>query len=206
MCLGFNTRDGRADLSLPDHTKTPISIPVYIIAPYFQYNSQRGRKTFRTREEHPVSENSSIGSLLENLFSSVVVAETGLSRSSRQDAMRSALAHDSAEDSVVYVPTFRGRFFVVPRKTTFQEIFAGARWPRDGPLPFEDARETPRVRDFEVDGVELGCGWFVEVWVIPKEQWEMQCVSRSCSLTWMCADSVHSCQFMDSGLGHLGTV
>ena len=56
-------------------------------------------------------------------------------------------------------------FFVVPRKTTSQEVFAGARWPRDDPLPFRDVRPTPRIRDFEVDGVELGL-----LRVIPKDK------------------------------------
>jgi hypothetical protein len=84
---------------------------------------------------------------------SVAAAERGTSSSSKQELLRSALTHDTPHSSIVYVPTFRGRLLIVPRKTTFKEIFAGARWPRDGPLAFEDARETPRIRDFEVDGV-----------------------------------------------------
>lgn len=68
MCLGFDTNDGRADLSLPDPNRTPISIPVYMDAPYFQYKPQQGNKVFRTREEHSVSDyDTIIGSLLEGL-------------------------------------------------------------------------------------------------------------------------------------------
>jgi hypothetical protein len=175
MCLAFDTPNGRANLSLPDPNKTPISIPVYIIAPYFQPNSQQRSQTFRRREEHPVSENDTIESLLQGLFFSVEMAENrNVSSSIRQDTIRSAVAHESPEKSIVYIGTTRGRFLVVPRETTFKQIISGARWPRDGPLPFEDARETPRIRDFEVDGVELGFGWFIEVWVVPKDQWEFQ--------------------------------
>jgi hypothetical protein len=171
LCLAFDTDNERADLSFPDPNKTPIVIPVYIVAPYFHL---RGNKAFRVREEQPVSENDTIESLLQGLFMSVAAAERGTSSSSKQELLRSALTHDSPHSSIVYVQTFRGRFLIVPRKTTFKEIFAGARWPRDGPLAFEDARETPRIRDFEVDGVCLGQGWFVEVWVVPKDEWTFQ--------------------------------
>jgi hypothetical protein len=172
MCLAFDTPDDRADASLPDPNKTPIIIPVYIIAPYF--HTGRGSKSFRTREEHPVSENDTIESVLQGLFMSVARVQGNMSSSSRQGVILSATAHDSPEQSIVYVPTFRGRFLVVSRNTPFRDIIAGARWPRDGPLPFEDARDTPRIRDFEVDGVELGFGWFIEVYVIPKDMWKMQ--------------------------------
>ena len=175
MCLAFDTPSKRANLSLPDPNKTPIVIPVYISAPYFQPNPQR--KGFRTREEDPVSEYDTIGSLLEGLFMSVLTAERNTSSSARLDASRSAIVHESDHTSVVHVMTHRGRFLIIPRSTTFKDILAGARWPRDGPLPFEDGRITPRIRDFEVDGVELGFGWSIEVWVVPKDKWMEQRVS-----------------------------
>jgi hypothetical protein len=174
MCLGFDTGNGRANLSLVDPTMTPIAIPVYIVAPYFHGDPGRGNKFFRHREEHPVSENDTIESLLGGLFVSVAMAERTTFSSYEQETLRSVAAHSSPSSSVVYIQTFRGRFLIVPRETTFKELFAGARWPRDGPLAFEDARETPRKRDFEVDGVVLGHGWFIEVWVIPKDKWKLQ--------------------------------
>lgn len=133
MCLRFNTPDGRADLSLPDPNKTPILIPIYIIAPYFKYNSQPGSKSFRSRQDQPISEDDTIESVLENPFSSVVIDEMNMSWATRRDLARSALAHDSVEDSIVYVPTFRGPFFIVPCKATFKKIIAGASWHRNGP-------------------------------------------------------------------------
>jgi hypothetical protein len=171
MCLAFDTDSERANLSLPDPNKTPIVIPIYIVAPYFH---KRGTQAFRVREEHPVSEKDTIESFLQGLFLSVAAAERDTSSSSKQELLRSAVVHDSPQSSIVYVTTFRGRFLIVPRETTFEEIFAGSTWPRDGPLAFEDARETPRIRDFEVDGVTLGQGWFIEIWVIPKDRWKSQ--------------------------------
>ena len=178
MCLAFDTNSGRANLSLPDPNKTPIVVPIYIGAPYFH---KRGTQGFRVREEHPVSEKDTIESVLQGLFLSVAATGSDTSSLSKQELLRSAMVHDSPQSSIVYVTTFRGRFLIIPRETTFEEIFAGARWPRDGPLAFEDARETPRIRDFEVDGVTLGQGWFVEIWVIPKDKWKSQWVYSPCS-------------------------
>src|SRR5262245_25795536 len=108
MCLTFNTEDDHASPS----DKIPISIPVYIIAPYFQTEPYRGPSLFRTREEHPVDERDTIESLLSGLFTSVV-----RDTSSSEEVMTSVLKHESPRESVVLVTTYRGRFLVIPRQT-----------------------------------------------------------------------------------------
>jgi len=68
---------------------------------------------------------------------------------------------------------------------------------------FEDARENARIRDFEVDGVVLGHGWFIEVWVIPKGQVE---AAVSVTLVFPPMETnlmLAKCQSMDEGLGNL---
>jgi len=98
---------------------------------------------FRTREEHPISENNTVRSLLEGLFLLVANAERNLSSSSGQDIFLSAVIHDLPQSSVVHIVTFCSWLLVIPRETTLKDILTGARWPRDSPLPFEDGRETP---------------------------------------------------------------
>jgi hypothetical protein len=170
MCLTFETANGQANPTLSDPNKTPIKIPVYIVAPYFQAYPEQGNAVFRTREEYPVDERDTIESLLSGFFPSLV--RDGPS-SFAQKVMPSVLNHESPRHSVVLMNTYRGRFLVIPRQTTFKAIFAGARWPRDdGPLAFEDLRKAPRARDFEQDGVELGFGWYVEIFVIPNDKLE----------------------------------
>jgi hypothetical protein len=88
--------------------------------------------------------------------------------------MYSAVIHDSPEDSMVLVHTFRHRFLVIPCQTTLAGVFAGARWPRGGLLPFVDLRRTPRVRDFEEDGVELFEGRFMNLFVVPEDHLHQQ--------------------------------
>jgi hypothetical protein len=167
MCLTFDTADGQVDPTPSD--QTPIKIPVYIVAPYFRAYPEQGDAVFRTREEYPVDERDTIESLLGGLFPSLV--RDGPS-SFAQQVMPSVLKHESPRQSVALVNTYRGRFLVIPRQTTFKAIFAGARWPRDdsGPLAFEDLRKAPRARNFERDGVELGFGWYVEIFVIPNDK------------------------------------
>lgn len=87
-----------------------------------------------------------------------------------RQAMPSALDHESPEDSLVIMPTHRGRLLVIPRKMTFKQVFSMATWPRKGPPPFQDLREVARAREFEVDGIELVQGWHLDVIVIPKDK------------------------------------
>lgn len=171
MCLSFNTDDGGPDLSLTDPNKTPLAIPLYIMAPYFQSGPEPYGTPFETREENPVAEDDTVDSLLNGLFWSLVTYHQKKSPYSfNENACHSAVQHESSQKSVVMVITYRNRFLIIPRTTTFKEIAAGARWPRDSPLPFEDMRRAPRASNHEEDGIHLSWGWFLDIRVIPNDK------------------------------------
>jgi hypothetical protein len=164
-CLAFDTDDGQPHSSLSDPNKTPITIPIYIVAPFFQATLDQGKTAFRGRRDN-VSENDTVASLLNGLFPSAAIGAGRSSAPFIRRAMHSAVRHDSSHETTVLAITHRGRFLVIPRQTTLKEIFAGARWPREGPLAFKDLREASRARDFEDDGVPLGGGWYMEIYVV----------------------------------------
>lgn len=170
-CVSFNTPDGRVDRNLADPNLTPISIPLYITAPFFQIKPEQDRRPYRANMNVATPENATIGSVFGNIFASGAVhGIEGGSHQLRTQIMMSALEHDSADDSTIMLTTSRGRWLVIPRSTTLAEIFAGARWPRDGPLGFRDMRRKPRSSNFEQDGVELSMGCFIELYVIPNNR------------------------------------
>lgn len=176
MSLAFDTDNSQVDSLLLDPNNTPLVLPVCIVAPFFQASRDQGHKPFRYRNEYVVPEGDTVESLLEALFPSLITADTD--RNSPffcNAALQSAWKHNSSRESVVLVHTYRGRCFVIPRKTSLKEIFAGARWPRDSPPPFEDMGNSSGMRNAEeVDGVELCQGWFMEIWVVPCDKLAQQ--------------------------------
>lgn len=118
-------------------------------------------------------ENDTPDSLLgDNLFSSAAVhitASNGSTRDFARKAIRSARDHDDPETSTVILHTTHHRLFVIPRSATLAQIFAGVQWPRYSPFPFQDLRRSPRIRDFEEDGVELCEGCYMNVYVLPND-------------------------------------
>jgi len=172
QCVTFNTPDGQIDRTLANPSRTAIAIPVYIVAPLFKVRENQGREPYRTNSsEGPMSENTTVKSLLGNIFSSAAIHLTAYNGSTRdfcRKAINSSLDHDNPETSTVLLLTSRGRFFVIPRSATLGQVFAGVRWPRDSPSPFQDLRRASRVRDFEEDGVELSEGWYMNLFVLPN--------------------------------------
>jgi hypothetical protein len=172
----FDTPDGQINRTPADSSSTAIAIPVYIVAPSFKVRQDQGREPYRTNSsEGPISENKTVGSLLENLFSSAAIhltAYNGSTRDFSRKAIRQGVDLDDPETSTVILHTSRLRFFVIPRSTALKQIFAGVRWPRDDPIPFEDLRRAPRIRDFEEDGVELVEGWYMEIYVLHNDERE----------------------------------
>ena len=116
----------------------------------------------------PVPENDTLEELLSEVFSRAVMIYT-LDEDSHphEEVEASAIEHDDPNGTIILIRTARGRLLAVPRKATVAEIFAGARWPQDGPMAFTNLCKTPRVRDFEDDGVELGSDSYIELHVIP---------------------------------------
>lgn len=167
MTVFFNTLDFKPDRKLPDPNLTPISIPVTIRAPYY-YPDPNRQTPFSTRQEIPVSEDETIRSFIDGLFTSVAMySHTPVNRKS----MPSAVAHD--RDAVVIMMSSRGRLLKIPRETTIKDVVAGARWPRPSDAPiFKDLRRTPRKRSDEIDGIELMMGWMIEVYVVAKDKLE----------------------------------
>lgn len=141
------------------------------MAPYF--NLSPG-KPFRTKNSDATLETDTIGSVLENLFISVAAALVDNSNGNQGQIMMSAITHDRPADSTVLFNTFGGRILEIPRSATFSQIIEGAKWPRDGPIPFRDLRRKPRARDFERDGVQLTKGSFTELYVVPNDKLDFQ--------------------------------
>jgi len=157
-----------------DPTRTAIAVPVYIIAPLFKVSKDQGREPYRTNNGGgPMSEKDTVHSHLgNNLFVSGAVhltASNGSTRDFCRKAIMSGQDHDDPETSTIILHTARNRLFVIPRSTTLRQIFAGVKWPRDSPSPFQDLRQAPRIRDFEEDGVELNEGWFMNLYVLPND-------------------------------------
>jgi hypothetical protein len=131
MTISFNTLDFKPDRKLSDPILTPISIPVTIRAPYY-YPDPNRRTPFSARQEIPVSEDETIGSFLDGLFTFVAMySRIPVNRKS----MPSAVAHD--RDAVV-----TNDHDVV----AWEDVVAGARWPRPSDAPiFENLRRTPAI-------------------------------------------------------------
>jgi hypothetical protein len=165
MTIYFDTLDFKPNRRLPDPNLTPISIPVTIRAPYY-FPNPNNQTPFSTREENPVSENETIGSFIEGLFTSIATfSRTPVNKAS----LPSAMAHD--RDGVVVIISSRGRIFKIPRETKIKDVVAGARWPRESNAPtFEDLRRAPRKRSDEIDGIELMMGWMIEIYVVAKDK------------------------------------
>lgn len=68
--------------------------------------------------------------------------------------------------------THRGRFLKIPMSTRVGDIWAGAKWPRENPIPFEDLRPTPRIRRHEIDGACLNQGSHVDLCLVKNEDVE----------------------------------
>ncbi|KAF7967691.1 hypothetical protein HWV62_33339 [Athelia sp. TMB] len=159
-CLRFATKHGQ------NPNDTPIAFPIFITAPYFQARPNQGSKPFRTRGQ--AFESMAIGELLQNLFSSHLFALPD--QAFVRKAMPSAVKHEHPEDRLIIMPTHRGRLLIIEPTATFKDVFAGAKWPRQGPLPFEDLRKVARAGAHEVDGIELVQGWHLDVVVITKDR------------------------------------
>jgi hypothetical protein len=172
MTTYFDTEDGRLNPRLSDPNFTPISIPMYIRAPYFKPDPDNNAP-YSTRQENPVSEFDTVASVLEGLFFSICTFQNRGHYSSRPN-MHSAVRHE--HHSTVLVITPRGRILAIPRSTIIKDILAGARWPRSssasGVPTFTDLRKAPRPSNNEIDGIELCLGWFMELYVIPQENLE----------------------------------
>ena len=165
MTISFDTLDSKPDRNLPDPNLTPISIPVTIRAPYY-FPNPSSRSPFSTRQETPISEDETIGPIVDNLFTSVA---TFSREPVYRESMPSALVHD--RDGVVIMMSSRGRLFKIPREMTIKDVVAGARWPRQPNAPiFEDLRRDPRKRNDEIDGIDLMKGWMIEIYVVPKNK------------------------------------
>jgi len=164
MTISFDTEDSKPNCKSPDPNLRPISIPVTIWAPFFHPNPN-SKAPFSTGEEVPVSEHETIGSFLAGLFTSVAT----FYHNSNIESINSTVAHE--RDAVIIMTSSRKRLFKIPRETTFKDIVAGARWPRQPNAPiFEDLRRAPRKRNDEIDGIELVMGWMIEVEVVPKDK------------------------------------
>jgi hypothetical protein len=165
MTISFDTLDSKPDRHLPDPNLTPILIPVTIRVPYYFPNPDI-QTPFSTCEENPVSENETLGSFIEGVFTSIA---TTSHKPVNREILASAMAH--GRDGVLIVVSSRGRLFKIPRETTIKDAVAGAQWPRQSnATTFEDLRRTPRKRSDEIDGIELIDGWRIEVYVVAKDK------------------------------------
>jgi len=150
-----------------------ITVEVNVRAPFFNIGPSPEYDLIRYYIDNPMgrsAEEEIVSELLFEVFSRAVMTYTldDESHSRHQEVETSAMEHDDPSRTTVFIRTYRGRFLVIPRESTFADIFAGARWPRDTPVPFKDLSKTPRMRDFESDGLELDRYMHLELHVIPN--------------------------------------
>jgi hypothetical protein len=158
--LSFNTRDRQVNLNLDDPNKTPLIFPVFVSAPFSQYDPNHDRQIFSSTQS--MLESKTMASMLQGLFTSIAGASAGGS----EEILMSGIIHQYK--STILICTARGRILEIPPETKLAEVFADAKWPRNGPLGLRDLRRRPRKRNFEVDGVRFGERG-VEVYVIPND-------------------------------------
>ncbi|GBE83022.1 hypothetical protein SCP_0500650 [Sparassis crispa] len=168
--LTFYTRRGTEFPS--DMTQASIAYPLSITAPYFKARPDQGDEPYLMHPEDPYPDDVQLSWFMDNLFKSAMVMFPShlFSDAEHRRCVYGALDHDDPRHSVVMVHTARGRMLIVPRTATLKQIIEGSRWPRDDPLPFEDRRQQPRRRDDPIDGIELGRGGSIELYVIPNEK------------------------------------
>jgi hypothetical protein len=146
----------------------PILIPLHVIAPSFIHSPYGGKFHVWTGA---VSENTTISSAFEGMFESYANAQPSNSPAGFVDACKSSAAHhEDMRNMVILVTTHHGRILVVPPSTVIKDLIAGARWPKvKGSKEFVDKRKVKRRHGFEVDGIELLGGWYIDVYVVPKK-------------------------------------
>ena len=160
--MGFDTT---ADSRTND---AAISIPLHINAPEFIHSPYGGQFHAWT---DAMSESEAIGSAFTGMFESYARAQPADSIAGFVDAcMSSAMYHEDPRNTVILVTTYRGRVLVVPPDASVWEVIMGAQWPKvPGSKEFTDKTKAKRSHDFEFDGIELLDGWYIDVYLFPKE-------------------------------------
>jgi hypothetical protein len=153
---------------LADPNRT-IAVPIHVIAPFFKFGpSHDGPPYYVDNPMNQILENDALDELLFELFSRAVMCYTLDEDSYSHEEVEASAIENNYPFGITYlIRTARGRLLVIPQEATMAQIFAGARWPRDGSMPFKDLCDTPQVRDFEDDGVELGEDFHMEIRIIP---------------------------------------
>lgn len=152
---------------------TRITVGVDVRAPFFNIGPSPEYDFIRYHIDNPMgrsAEEETVSELLFEVFSRAVMTYTldDESDSRHQEVENSAIEHDDPNGMTVFIRTYRGRLLVIPWESTFADIFAGARWPRDTPVPFKDLSKIPPMRDSESDGLELDRSMHLELHVIPN--------------------------------------
>ncbi|CAL1710856.1 unnamed protein product [Somion occarium] len=136
-----------------------------------------------SEEKHKVEvvyrENLTVEGGIGKMFRRFGIKATDLDDRAMRLYMFEALAHEDARTSTVVIRTHRGRLLAIPHTTQMKDIVAGARWPREGPMPFRDLTRTPRRNPYEVDGVEVVFGRAIVLNIVTKDRLREYIMSHS---------------------------
>ncbi|TFY80667.1 hypothetical protein EWM64_g3342 [Hericium alpestre] len=165
----FDTNDQRPFKTDPN--ATPLVIPFMFAAPHIRGVSRDG-KSLCARIDVPEQEGKPISEYAK--FALEAVAMQGPVEGDRQRVLRDVVRHTGRE-SVMVMITYRGRFLLIPNKTTAKELWEGARWPREdgSPCPFKDLKSSPRPRPWETDGAPLVHGWSMNMFVVHRDELDL---------------------------------
>jgi len=168
--LHFDTDDERPNPRLSNVDETPLSVPFMFKAITLPQVGKQGRvEPFSGIVNIPEysygdEKDDTVGAYWRSIFSKYT-APLNLGHLLSPDEVTK---FSSEKHTAIILVTQKGRLLVIPWSTKVRDIWAGARWPRSTPSPFQDIRERPIPRDFEVDGVTLDEGWFVTLYLSPK--------------------------------------
>lgn len=145
-----------------DYLDAPLNVLFSLAAPFL---ADPIRPTISFTLRGTIPEYMSLGEIVQMNFTSVVV-DGGVRTSANETWFTKAVEYESPEKSRLLVVTRRGRVLEVPWKTKIADIWAGARWPRDGHAPFKVVRSPAVTWADEVDGIEFLEGFTIPVYVV----------------------------------------
>ncbi|PSR72790.1 hypothetical protein PHLCEN_2v11353 [Hermanssonia centrifuga] len=108
-----------------------------------------------------------VGDFIQSIFFSYGIS-AGAAHG--RDWLRRSMTLTNPDASQVLLVTHRARILRIPYSTRIGNIWAGAKWPRQSLLAFEDLRSTSRQRPHEIDGAFFNKGYTVDLHVLRNEE------------------------------------
>lgn len=80
----------------------------------------------------------SLGPYLDLLFTLDGLQNSGPASWAQPEYTSQAIEHQDSERSKVFLVTYHNRILEIPRTAVVKDMWEGAKWPRDDPLPFNE--------------------------------------------------------------------